>query len=324
MSALLNVKNLTTHFNTNGCVVKAVDGVSFHINEEEVVGIVGESGCGKSVSQLSVMQLISSPGKIISGEILFHGRNLLDFKPNSREMRAIRGAQIAMIFQEPMTSLNPTLKIGRQLTEMLELHRNMSRTDAKCLAIDLMKKVGIPAAETRIDDYPHNISGGMRQRIMIAMALSCNPKLVIADEPTTALDVTTQAQILKLMHDMVHQFRSSLIIVTHNLGIVARYAKRIYIMYAGHIVESGTTRDIFANPRHPYTKGLLRCVPRLDEEKGRKLIPIQGLPPNLMNSSLSCAFAPRCDERTEECVIAPCPPLTHIGDQHYVSCHMER
>jgi peptide/nickel transport system ATP-binding protein len=320
MSALLEVKNLSTHFNTEGGVVKAVDGVSFHLHEEEIIGLVGESGCGKSVSQLSVMQLISKPGKIVNGEILFEGRNLLDFKPNSQEMRSVRGAKIAMIFQEPMTSLNPTLTIGRQITETLELHLGMNPAASRERGIDLLKKVGIPSAEYRIDDYPHNFSGGMRQRVMIAMALACNPKIVIADEPTTALDVTTQAQLLELMKEMVHQFHSSLVIVTHNLGVVARYAQRIYIMYAGHIVESGTTKEIFANPRHPYTKGLLKCIPRLDEERGRKLVPIDGLPPNLINMPDCCAFAPRCSERSDKCLSEQCPPLTHIGDQHYFGC----
>jgi peptide/nickel transport system ATP-binding protein len=225
-----------------------------------------------------------------------------------------------MIFQEPMTSLNPTLTIGRQITETLELHLNMNSADAKEQAIDLLKKVGIPESETRMEDYPHNFSGGMRQRVMIAIALACNPRIVIADEPTTALDVTTQAQLLELMKDMVHQFHSSLVIVTHNLGVVARYAQRIYIMYAGHIVESGSTKDIFANPRHPYTRGLLKCIPRLDEEKGRKLVPIEGLPPNLINMNPNCAFAPRCNDRTDKCLTEPYPPLVHIGNQHYVSC----
>jgi oligopeptide/dipeptide ABC transporter ATP-binding protein len=320
MSVLLEVKNLATYFNTESGVVKAVDRVSFHLHEEEIIGLVGESGCGKSVSQLSVMQLISKPGKIVSGEIFFEDKNLLDYEQNSPEMRSIRGAKIAMIFQEPMTSLNPTLTIGRQITETLELHLNMSPDTARDKAIELLKKVGIPAAETRVDDYPHNFSGGMRQRVMIAMALACNPRIVIADEPTTALDVTTQAQLLELMKEMVHQFHSSLVIVTHNLGVVARYAQRIYIMYAGHIVESGTTKDIFANPRHPYTIGLLKCIPRLDEEKGRKLVPIEGLPPNLINMDSTCAFAPRCSDRTEKCLNDSCPPLTDIGNQHYVGC----
>jgi oligopeptide/dipeptide ABC transporter ATP-binding protein len=237
-------------------------------------------------------------------------------------MRAIRGAKIAMIFQEPMTSLNPVLTIGRQLTEMVELHLGMEGEIAKKKAIELLGMVGIPSAETRIDDYPHQFSGGMRQRVMIAMAISCNPKIIIADEPTTALDVTTQAQLLELMKDMVDRFHASLIIVTHNLGVVARYAQRIYIMYAGRIVESGMTKDIFAKPRHPYTAGLLKCIPRLDEEKGRKLVPIEGLPPNLINMQPTCAFAPRCSGGSNRCSREPWPPLKHIGNQHYVGCFL--
>lgn len=322
MSRLLEVKNLATQFHTEGGIVKAVDGVSFHIDEQEIVGLVGESGCGKSVSQLSVMQLISSPGKIVGGEVIFEGQNLLQYEANGPEMRSIRGAKIAMIFQEPMTSLNPVLTIGRQLTETLELHLKMDKESARKRAIELLGMVGIPDAENRIDDYPHQFSGGMRQRVMIAMGISCNPKILIADEPTTALDVTTQAQLLELMKDMVERFHASLIIVTHNLGVVARYAKRIYIMYAGRIVESGSTKDIFANPRHPYTVGLLKCIPRLDEERGRKLVPIEGLPPNLINMRPTCAFYPRCSEGSERCSREPWPPLTHIGNQHYVGCFL--
>ena len=248
MPDILQVNNLETQFFTEGGLVKAVDGVSYHIDEQEIVGVVGESGCGKSVSQLSVMQLISSPGKIVGGEIFFNGRNLLDLEANGPEMRSIRGAKIAMIFQEPMTSLNPVLTIGRQLTETLELHMGLNRADSREKAIELLRDVGIPSPESRIDDYPHHFSGGMRQRVMIAMGLSCNPNILIADEPTTALDVTTQAQLLELMKDMVDQYHASLVIVTHNLGVVARYAQRIYIMYAGRIVEAGTTKDIFAGP----------------------------------------------------------------------------
>lgn len=323
MSVLLDVKNLTTQFNTEAGIVKAVNDVSFHLNEQEIVGLVGESGCGKSVSQLSVMQLISAPGKITHGEVIFEGQNLLDYEANGEEMLSIRGGKIAMIFQEPMTSLNPTLTIGRQLTEMLELHLNMTKDAARERAAELLTEVGIPGAEQRLDDYPHNFSGGMRQRVMIAMGLSCNPRILIADEPTTALDVTTQAQLLELMKDMVTNFRATLVIVTHNLGVVARYAHRIYIMYAGSIVESGTTKEIFANPQHPYTKGLLQCIPRLDEEKGRKLVPIEGLPPNLIDMKPSCAFAPRCSERSERCLTDPAPSLIDVGNEHYVGCFIK-
>ncbi len=265
MSVLLEVENLHTQFKTDDGLVKAVDDVSYTVEEKEIVGVVGESGCGKSVTQLSVMRLIGPPGKITGGRILFEGKDLMTYEANGPEMRSIRGAKIAMIFQEPMTSLNPVLTVGRQLTEMLELHLKMSKAQAKNRAAELLDMVGIPNAKTRLGDYPHQFSGGMRQRAMIAMALSCNPRLVIADEPTTALDVTTQAQLLELMMDMVDKFDSSLVIVTHNLGVVARYAQKLYIMYAGRIVESGSCKESFAHPRHPYTQGLLRCVPRIDE-----------------------------------------------------------
>jgi oligopeptide/dipeptide ABC transporter ATP-binding protein len=321
LTELLKVNNLVTQFKTESGLVKAVDGMSYHIDEHEIVGLVGESGCGKSVSQLSTMQLINSPGKIAGGEVIFEGTNLLKYSQNGPEMRSIRGAKIAMIFQEPMTSLNPVLTIGQQMTEMLELHLKMSRETARQRAIELMSMVGIPGAANRIDDYPHHFSGGMRQRVMIAMGLSCNPRILIADEPTTALDVTTQAQLLELMKDMVEKFRASLVIVTHNLGVVARYAQRIYVMYAGRIVETSSTKDIFANPLHPYTIGLLKSIPRLDEEEGRKLVPIDGLPPNLINMPPTCAFLPRCTYKTEKCTREPWPPLTEADKGHYVSCY---
>jgi oligopeptide/dipeptide ABC transporter ATP-binding protein len=320
MSRLLEVKNLETHFNTEGGVVKAVDGVSYHINEQEIVGMVGESGCGKSVSQLSIVQLVSSPGRVVGGQVIFEGQDLLKLSASGAEMRAIRGAKIAMIFQEPMTSLNPVLTIGKQMTEMLQLHMGLGKEGAKDRAAELLEMVGIPSARNRLGDYPHQFSGGMRQRVMIAMGMSCNPKLLIADEPTTALDVTTQAQLLELMKDVVKKFHTSLIIVTHNLGVVARYAQRIYIMYAGRIVESGTTKDIFGNPRHPYTKGLLRCVPRLDEEKGRRLVPIHGLPPNLINMPPTCSFHPRCSEKCDRCTDHTQTTLVNVGNEHYVGC----
>jgi peptide/nickel transport system ATP-binding protein len=323
---MLEVKNLETQFKTEAGIVKAVDGVSYHIDEQEIVGLVGESGCGKSVSQLSVMQLISAPGRITGGEVIFDGQDLLKFQANGPQMRAVRGAKIAMIFQEPMTSLDPVLTIGQQLTEMLVLHMKMSDDASKKRAIELMSLVGIPAASSRIDDYPHHFSGGMRQRVMIAMGLSCNPKILIADEPTTALDVTTQAQLLEMMKDMVTRFRASLVIVTHNLGVVARYAQRIYIMYAGRIVEQGTTKDIFGNPRHPYTVGLLKCIPRLDEEEGRKLVPIDGLPPNLSNMPPTCAFLPRCSSKIDICTREPWPSLTSVaGDrEHHLRCYLNK
>jgi oligopeptide/dipeptide ABC transporter ATP-binding protein len=305
-------------------VVKAVDGISYYIEEQEIIGIVGESGCGKSVSQLSVMQLIPvPPGEIVSGEVLFNGQDLLKLKASSNEMRSIRGGKIGMVFQEPMTSLNPVLTISRQMTESLELHLNLDRQSAKKRAIELLKLVGIPDVKHRFQHYPHQFSGGMRQRVMIAMALSCNPKLLIADEPTTAVDATIQAQLLEIMKDMVDRFKTALTIVTHNLGVVARYAQRIYVMYAGRIVESGTCEEIFGNPRHPYTLGLLKSVPRWDQPRGRRLVPIEGLPPNQINMPPVCAFSPRCPYRTARCEEEQWPELRHLGNQHYIRCNVD-
>ena len=325
MTVLLDVKNLRTYFHTDRGLVKAVDGISFHISEKEIVGMVGESGCGKSVSMLSVMQLIAiPPGQIVSGSAIFENQDLLKYKPKGNEMSAIRGSKIAMIFQEPMTSLNPVLTIGRQVTEMLEWHLKMDSQTSRKRAVDLLRLVGIPEAESRLDSYPHQFSGGMRQRVMIAMALSCNPKILIADEPTTAVDVTTQAQLLELMQEMVNRFNTSLVIVTHNLGVVARYAERIYVMYAGRIVESGLSDDIFLRPLHPYTIGLLKCVPQLGETKSdRELVPIPGLPPNLIKMPQTCAFLPRCSFVTEKCRLEPWPELCAAGEQHYVSCYVD-
>jgi len=324
MSTILEVKNLKTQFITDGGLVKAVDGISYYVNEKEIIGLVGESGCGKSVSQLSVLQLITNPpGRIVDGEIIFEKQDLLKLDVNSAEMRSIRGGKIAMIFQEPMTSLNPVLTINRQLTEMLELHLNMTSQVARERSIELLKLVGIPEASERIDDYPHQFSGGMRQRAMIAIALSCNPRVLIADEPTTAVDVTIQAQILELMADMVEHFNTSLVLVTHNLGIVARYAHRIYVMYAGRIVESGTSKAIFSNPRHPYTLGLMTSVPRLDEPRKRKLATIKGLPPNLINMPPTCAFLPRCPYAIDRCKQDIWPEMRLIEEQHHISCYAD-
>ncbi len=323
MAPLLRVENLKTYFHTYRGLVKAVDGVSFDLNEKETIGLVGESGCGKSVSMLSVLQLISSPpGEIVSGRVIFEGQDLLRYKSKSEAMSSIRGAKIAMIFQEPMTSLNPVLTIGRQLTESMEIHLDLTPQAAGEKAINLLRMVGIPDAKNRLASYPHQFSGGMCQRVMIAIALSCNPKILIADEPTTAVDVTTQAQLLELMQDMVNKFNTALVIVTHNLGVVARYARRIYVMYSGHIVESGLADDIFLNPRHPYTIGLLKCVPHLGETRQEnKLVPIKGLPPNLINMPANCAFLPRCDYVREVCRQNPCPSLEPVGGQHYVACY---
>ncbi len=324
MSVVLDVENLKTYFHTEYGLVKAADGVSFHVNQGEIIGLVGESGCGKSVSILSIMQLIQTPGEIVDGSVTFEGKNIFDFEANGPEMRAIRGSKMTMIFQEPMTSLNPVLTICRQMTEILELHLHMDGHSARERAIELLKMVGVPDAESRVDDYPHQFSGGMRQRVMIAMAISCNPMIIFADEPTTAVDVTTQAQLLELMKDLVTRLNTSLVIVTHNLGVVARYAERIYVMYAGRIVESGIAEDIFENPHHPYTVGLLHSVPRLGEKRGhRKLVPIYGLPPNLINMPPTCAFLPRCTYKTAQCEKEPWPALRQVGDNHHVSCYVD-
>jgi oligopeptide/dipeptide ABC transporter ATP-binding protein len=323
MSAVLDVRNLKTYFKTDRGLVKAVDGVSYYIDSKEIVGVVGESGCGKSVSMLSAMQLIQSPpGEIVGGEIIFEGQDILKYKAHGDEMSNIRGGKIAMIFQEPMTSLNPVLTISSQLTEMTEIHLKMDHHTSRAKAVELLKMVGIPEAEGRLDDYPHQFSGGMRQRVMIAMALSCNPRIIIADEPTTALDVTTQAQLLELMKEMVTRLDTSLVIVTHNLGVVARYVQRIYVMYSGRVVESGSAEDIFGKPGHPYTIGLLRSVPHLGEtKKERKLVPIPGMPPNLIDMPVTCAFLPRCTFHTPQCENEPWPPLRQIGIQHFISCY---
>ena len=312
MANLLEVRDLATHFFTQDGVVKAVDGITYHVEEGETLGIVGESGCGKSVSALSIMRLVASPpGRIVNGEVIFEGENLLEM--DDTEMRHIRGNRIAMVFQEPMTSLNPVLTIGRQLTETLELHQGMTRAQALQRAAELLSTVGIPDAERRLKDYPHQFSGGMRQRVMIAMALSCNPRLIIADEPTTALDVTIQAQILELMQDLSRQFGTAMIIITHNLGVVARYAQRVVVMYAGKIIETGSAREIYHNPKHPYTLGLLRSVPRLDEAQRAKLDAIEGLPPDLIDLPAGCSFAPRCVYAYERCT-QETPPLMAVAD----------
>ncbi|WP_102345992.1 ABC transporter ATP-binding protein [Bacillus sp. Marseille-P3661] len=322
MRHLLEVNNLKTYFTVDKTVAKAVDGVSYYIDEGEIVAFVGESGCGKSVTQYSGLQLIPTPpGKIVDGEVLFEGVNLLKYEPNSEEMREVRGGKIGVVFQEPMTSLNPVMKVGKQIAESVMLHLNYNKEQAKQKAIELIKWVGIPDAEQRINYYPHQFSGGMRQRLMIAMALSCDPKLLIADEATTALDVTTQAQLLEMMRNVVKKTNTSIVLVTHNLGIVARYADRIYVMYAGEIVESGTTKEIFGNPRHPYTIGLMKAVPRLNDPKNRDLIPIEGLPPNLANKSEKCAFLPRCTFKTKGCESKSAPPLIEADKGHKYACY---
>ena len=321
MANLLEVQSLVTQFVTRGGVVRAVDDVSWDVAEGETVALVGESGCGKSVSALSIMRLVAGPaGRIVSGRILFKGRDLLGL--SEEEMRHVRGREIGMIFQEPMTSLNPVLTIGRQLTEGLEIHLGASPAAARRRAVELLGLVGIPDPAKRLSQYPHQFSGGMRQRMMIAMAIACDPALILADEPTTALDVTIQAQILELMKDLSRRLGVAMLIITHNLGVVARYADRVNVMYAGKIVEQATARALYANPRHPYTLGLLRSVPRLDEPERARLDPIDGQPPDLTRLPPGCAFAPRCAFRVERCT-HEVPPLGAVGGDGHVSACWE-
>lgn len=319
---LLEIKNLRTSFFTGAGEVKAVNDVSYYVNPEEVVALVGESGCGKSVTQLSVLQLIPDPpGKIVGGEILYQGQDLLRLPAKSRDMRAIRGAEISMIFQEPMTSLNPVITVGRQLTQVIRVHTNLGKKEAWAEGIRALEKVGIPDAAKRMNDYPYQMSGGMRQRVMIATAIACRSKLIIADEPTTALDVTTQAQVMELLLSLVREMHTSLVVVTHNLGLVSRYAHRIYVMYAGKIIESGTTEDILTYPKHPYTKGLLNSVPSLDDDKDKELEPIPGAPPVVIGLPERCAFLPRCAFACEACEAAGYPPLSPVGERdHRAAC----
>jgi oligopeptide/dipeptide ABC transporter ATP-binding protein len=315
---LLDVKNITTHFYTQDGIVKAVEDVSYNVAPGETIALVGESGCGKSVSALSILRLIQEPpGKIMSGEVNFEGVDLL--KLSKSDMQKVRGAKISMIFQEPLTSLNPVLSIGRQLTEALETHMGMTTEQSQEEAIHLLDLVGIPHGKRRIKDYPHHFSGGMRQRVMIAMAISCHPKLIIADEPTTAVDVTVQAQLLELIKERAKELNTSLIIITHNLGVVARYARRVYVMYAGKIVEHGSAKDVFHYPAHPYTAGLLASVPRLDEAKKTRLIPITGQPPDLICPPVGCAFKPRCTFCEDNCANQE-HNLVEISQGHFTAC----
>jgi peptide/nickel transport system ATP-binding protein/oligopeptide transport system ATP-binding protein len=318
MTPLLDVRNIKTYFHTQDGVVKAVDGVSYDVNKGETIALVGESGCGKTVSALSILRLVAEPaGKIISGEILFDGIDLL--KLSDTEMHKMRGAKISIIFQEPQTSLNPVLTIGRQISEALEFHKNMSVREGMQEAVRLLKLVGIPHPDRRIHDYPHQFSGGMRQRVMIAIAISCEPQLIIADEPTTVVDVTIQAQLLELIRNITKDLNTSLILITHNLGIVARYAKRVFVMYAGNIVEYGTALDVYHRPCHPYTFGLLASVPRLDEPRKTRLQPIEGQPPDLIFPPPGCAFQARCAYAIPECLKGK-PPLQEIAPNHYAAC----
>jgi oligopeptide transport system ATP-binding protein len=316
--ALLKVKNLCTEFRTEGGVVKAVDDVSFEVKSGEIFALVGESGCGKSVTALSIMGLIPNPpGEIVSGSIEFEGVDLLGL--SSREMRAIRGSRIGMIFQEPMSSLNPVLTIESQLAEPLKIHQNMSTNAARDRAQELIDIVGIPDSKTRLKQFPHELSGGQRQRIMIAMAMACNPRLLIADEATTALDVTIQAQILDLMQDVTEQSGASLLVITHNLGIVARYADRVAVMYAGKLREVSEATDLYREPHHPYTIGLLQSVPRLDSEKGAPLKPIAGEIPDLTDLPEGCAFNPRCQWAVDKCRVEQ-PMLEESEPGRQVAC----
>ncbi len=319
---LLSIENLQTHFGTDEGVVRAVEGVSFHIDSGETVGIVGESGCGKSVTAMSILRLIPEPPGRIAGRIMFQGHNLLEF-PDA-EMRKIRGKDISMIFQEPMTSLNPVLSVGRQIGETLRLHEGLSAGDAEQRSIEMLRFVGIPVPERRVKEYPHQLSGGMRQRVMIAMALACNPQLLIADEPTTALDVTIQAQILDLMRDLKKRVGAAIMLITHDLGVVAEMAERVVVMYAGRKVEEGSAVAIFGNPLHPYTRGLLGSVPKLGsslQDEGRtKLTEIGGQVPSLRQKIVGCAFAGRCPLVTDLCrEVAPAVEAKSPG--HFAACH---
>ena len=317
-NAILDLQNLRTEFHTQDGTVNAVNGISYSLREGETLGIVGESGCGKSVSMLSVMRLLAEPpAKITADKVEFFGQNLLEL--SETEMESIRGSQIAMIFQDPMTSLNPVLTIGFQLTEPLKLHLEMSDQEADDRAVELMEMVGISEARLRLDDYPHQFSGGMRQRVMIAMALSCNPALLIADEPTTSLDVTIQAQIVELVKQLREHFGQALIWITHDLGVVAGLAERVVVMYAGFIVEDALIDDLYGKPAHPYTIALLRSLPRVDGSRKDKLATILGMPPDLVGLPAGCPFAPRCDFVTDQCWEAN-PLLEEVSPRHKVAC----
>ena len=317
-NVILKVNNLQTHFNTDEGTVKAVDGVSFDLHAGETLAIVGESGSGKSVTNLSIMNLIPNPpGKVVGGEVWYGGRDIL--KMTDREIREIRGNKISMIFQDPMTSLNPFLRISTQMIETIVLHQGLSKKDAKAKAIEMLGLAGIPAPEKRVDCYPHQFSGGMRQRVMIAMALSCNPEILIADEPTSALDVTIQAQILDLIGDLTARLGTAVIMITHSLGVVAGMCDTVCVMYAGRVVEQGPVDALFANPRHPYTKGLIRSVPRLDKPNNERLFSINGQPPNVIDLPPCCPFYPRCEFAMDACR-SKYPASVGMNDGLKVSC----
>ena len=317
---LLDVKNLKTYFFTDEGVVRAVDGVDLYIEKGETLGVVGESGCGKSVTALSIMKLIPQPpGRIVEGEINYNGTNLVTLAPN--RMRKIRGKEISMIFQEPMTSLNPVFTVGEQIAEAIRLHEGLGRREAMAKTVDMLKLVHIPNAERRVKEYPHQLSGGMRQRVMIAMALSCGPKLLIADEPTTALDVTIQAQILDLLAEMRGRLGMAVMLITHAMGVIAETAQRVVVMYAGKVVEEATVEDLFAEPLHPYTQGLIRSIPRIDTAASEKkrLEVIGGTVPNLLDPPPGCRFSPRCKFVRAECT-GRTPPLIEVRPAHKVAC----
>jgi oligopeptide transport system ATP-binding protein len=314
---ILKVEDLVTRFNTPEGIVYAVNGVSFELAEGETLGVVGESGCGKSVTMLSILQLIPRPpGRIVNGKALFHDHDLLQLAPD--EIRSVRGAQIGMIFQDPMTSLNPVLTIGKQVSEPLMLHLGMSKKDAEERVVELLRLVGIPEADKRLSQYPHQFSGGMRQRVMIAMALACNPQILIADEPTTALDVTIQAQIIELVKKLRDELGMAVIWITHDLGVVAGMAQRVLVMYAGYIIEEAPVKELYSHPTHPYTLGLLHSLPRLDLGKKDKLNVIPGLPPLLLERPVACPFSPRCPYVIDRC--AENPPLLEVGVNHRAAC----
>jgi peptide/nickel transport system ATP-binding protein len=314
---LLDVRDLRTWFHTTDGVARAVDGISFDIKENETLGIVGESGCGKSVTALSVLRLVDEPGKIETGQIIFQGRDLLKLRP--REMRKVRGAKISMIFQEPMTSLNPVFTVGDQIIEAVRLHQKLSPDEARDAAVEMLGRVGIPSPEQRVDDYPHQMSGGMKQRVMIAMALVCRPALLIADEPTTALDVTIQADILDLLARLQKELSMAVMLITHNLGIVAGMARRVLVMYAGRVAEYSTTEDLFENPRHPYTILLFKSIPRLDEDQRARLETIQGQVPSPKHWPSGCRFHPRCPHAIDRCPKEQ-PPLEEKRPNHWAAC----
>ena len=323
--ALIDVHELKTYFYTSDGVVRAVDGVNFKIQREQTLGVVGESGCGKSVTSQAIMGLIDSPpGKIESGQILFDrgGGNVVDLaklNPKGPEMRSIRGNEIAMIFQEPMTSLNPAFTIGNQILEAIQLHQDLSPSDQVNKAVETLEAVGIPAPRQRMDEFPHQLSGGMRQRAMIAMALSCNPKLLIADEPTTALDVTIQAQVLDLMNKLKEDFRTAIMFITHDLGVIAGMADHVIVMYLGKIVEDAPVRDIFHNPKHPYTQGLMNSIPSLTQVNGERLQPIEGVVPDPFDVPVGCGFGPRCPHIMDVCK-EKIPPLKEVAPGHLSAC----